>query len=150
MWIRHCEFHKVFWCKQFSSSITGMRGKHLQCTLTLLRQCSLKCRFVSFCRFLGASLFEYARKKESAKLHALRNLVPYVPSCRTFLVPYVLSCLTCLVPYALSCPTCLVPYVPLCLTCLVPYMLSCLKCLVPYVLSCSRALCASCFTCPCA
>ena len=70
MQIRHnfiIQFHKLLWCRQFSLSMsqTGMTGKYLQCPLTLLRQCPLKCHFVFKRKLLvlGASLFEYVRTK---------------------------------------------------------------------------------------
>ena len=82
---------------------------------------------------------------ESAKLLALRALVPYVPRASRALV-FCVSRVPCsLVPYVLSCPTCLVFYVISCSTCsrvhraIVSYLLSCLPChralraLVPHV-----------------
>ena len=89
--------------------------------------------------------------EESAKLRALRALVPCVSralcptcsrasraSCPTYLVPYVPLCLTCLVPCVLSCPTYLVPHVARTL----PYVLSCLTCVTCFCTS--RVLCLAC------
>ena len=52
-------------------SQTGMSGKYLQCPLTLLRQCPLKCHFVFKRKLsvLGASLFEYVGTKRIFKYH---------------------------------------------------------------------------------
>ena len=65
---------------------------------------------------------------ESAKLRALRTLVPYVPCGLGALVPYVRLCLTCLVPYVLSSPPSLVSYMLLCPVYLASDMLLCLTC----------------------
>ena len=68
---------------------------------------------------------------ESAKLLALRALLPHV-----------LQCPTCLACSRALCPTCLVPYVLSCVTFLVPYVFSCLTC---FAYSCtSSVLCLTC------
>ena len=109
---------------------------------------------------------------ESAKLHALRVLVPYMPRALRALVPYVpralrasrTSCPTCSRASHTSCPVCsralhascltcsralraLVPHVPRAQHALVPYMVSCLTCLVPYVFSWLMPYMVSCLTC---
>ena len=68
---------------------------------------------------------------ESAKLRALRALVPYVPRALRARVPNVTRALHALVPYVLSCPT---------------YVLHALRALVTHV---PRALRVSCPTCSC-
>ena len=106
---------------------------------------------------------------ESAKLHALRVLVPYMPRALRALVPYVpralraslTSCPTCSRASHTSCPVCSRALHASCLTCscalralvpraqhaLVPYMVSCLTCLVPYVFSWLMPYMVSCLTC---
>ena len=79
---------------------------------------------------------------ESAKLRALRTLVPYVPCGLGALVPYVRLCLTCLVPYVLSSPPSLASYMLLCPVYLASDMLLCL--------TCSCAPCTLRQTCSCA
>ena len=59
-------------------------------------------------------------KNESAKLRALRAVVPYVRRALRAPVPHVPRALRALVLHVFFCPTCFVPYVPSCFTCLVP------------------------------
>ena len=86
---------------------------------------------------------------ESAKLRALRALMPYVPrasrapfftcfrasraSCPTCLVSSVLSCTTCSRALRVSCPTCSRVSRASCFTCLVSYVPRANRALVSHV-----------------
>ena len=81
---------------------------------------------------------------ESAKLRALRALVPYVPRALRAPMPYVPRALRALVPHVPRALRALVPHVPRASRALVPYVPRALRALVPYMLSCLTCLRCSC------